>query len=315
MNANPENPTPDRLSRRGLLATAAGTVAAAAAAPALAQNRHTHPSRQAAIGRAVTKGRINQSVCEWCFVGDNVPKPMSLEELVAAAAAMGVKSVELVQPENWDLIKKHGLICALANSHWFVDAWSHKENHPLCKEKIIEAVDACAAAGFPSVITFSGSRKGIPDDVGLENTVEGLKTVVGHAEKNKVNLILEVLNGRVAANMMGHPDYMGDSVEWCVEVCKRVGSERLKILFDIYHVQIMQGDIISRIKQYKDYIGHYHTAGVPGRHELDDNQELNYPPVMRAIAETGFTGYVGQEFIPTRDPLRSLWDAVKLCDV
>ena len=124
-----------------------------------------------------------------------------------------------------------------------------------------------------------------------------------------------MLNSRVDVEMKGHPGYMGDSVEWCVEACKRVGSDRLKILFDVYHVQIMQGDIITRIRQYKDYIGHYHAAGVPGRNEPDDNQELNYPPIMRAIAETGYTGYMAQEFIPTRDPLRSLWEAVKLCDV
>jgi hydroxypyruvate isomerase len=264
---------------------------------------------------AVTKGRINQSVCNWCFMNDCSVEPMTLDELCTHAARMGVKSIELVDPPDWPTLKKHGLICALANSHGFVKGWNHKENWPMCREKVVAAVDACAAAGFPNVITFSGFREGMPDDVGLENTVAGLKTVVGHAEKQKINLVIEVLNSRVDVEMKGHPGYMGDSAEWCVEVCRRVGSDRLKVLFDVYHVQVMQGDVITRIREFKDYIGHYHTAGVPGRNEIDENQELNYPPIMREIVETGFDAYVAQEFIPTRDPVRVLWEAVKLCDV
>ncbi len=165
------------------------------------------------------------------------------------------------------------------------------------------------------MITFSGFRNGIPDDVGQRRTPSRALKVIGYAEQKKINLILEVLNSRVDAEMKGHPGYMGDSVEWCVEVCKQIASERLKILFDIYHVQVMQGDIITRIKQNAQYIGHYHTAGNPGRNELDDNQEINYPPIMRTIVETGYQGLVAQEFIPTRDPLRSLRQAVALCDV
>ena len=185
----------------------------------------------------------------------------------------------------------------------------------MCIDKIKTAVDACAEAGFPSVITFSGFRNGIPDDVGLENSVEGLKKVIGYAEKKKVNLCMEVLNSRVDVEMKGHPGYMGDSVQWVGEVCKQISSPRMLMLFDIYHVQIMQGDIITRIRKWKDYIGHYHTAGVPGRNEMDDNQEINYPPIMREIVKTGFKGYVAHEFIPTRDPLQGLRQAVKLCDV
>ncbi len=297
------------VSRRELLTRAAATASGIAALPWVCCGA------DAPLEKAVVKGRIKQSVCDWCFVGNWSSKPMSLEELCQVAAAMGIQSVELVAPKDWPILKKYGLICALASSHSFVDGWNRRENWEMCREKIVAAVDACAEAGFPSVITFSGFRKGMPDDVGLENAVAGLKTVIGYAEKKKVNLILEVLNSRVPEEMKGHPDYMGDSVEWCVEVCKRVGSHRLKILFDIYHVQIMQGDIITRIRQFKDYIGHYHTAGVPGRHELDENQELNWPAIMRAIAETKFEGYVAQEFIPTRDPVRSLWEAVRLCDV
>jgi hydroxypyruvate isomerase len=258
---------------------------------------------------AALKGRLKQSVCPWCF------EPMDLETLARNAAAMGIKSVELVPPEKWPILKKHGLICALSNSHGFVDGWSHKENYPMCTAKVKEAVDATAAAGFPSVITFSGFRKGMADDVGLENTVTGLKGVIGYAEKKKVNLCLEVLNSRVAEEMKGHPDYMADKVEWAVEVCRRIGSPRMKILFDIYHVQIMQGDIITRIKKLHEYIGHYHTAGVPGRHEIDGTQEINYAPIFKTIAETRYTGYVAHEFIPTRDPMQTLREAVALCDV
>ena len=319
--------TSNRMTRRGLLASAAGAVAAGTAGVALGQQKRGQQQRGQQQGgrrprirkwegeKVVTKDRINQSVCDWCFIGDASVKPITLEELCANAAAMGIKSVELVAPDKWDLLKKHGLVNALAPSHGFVKGFNDKANHEMCIEEIKKSVDACAAAGFPSVITFSGFRENIPDDIGLENSVEGLKKVIGYAEKNKVNLILEMLNSRVDIEMKGHPGYMGDSVEWCVEVCKRIGSERMKILFDIYHVQIMQGDIITRIKENQEYIGHYHTAGVPGRNELGSQQEINYPPIMRAIVETGYTGYVGQEFIPTKDPMTSLAQAVQLCDV
>ncbi len=297
--------TASRLTRRRLLKGAAGALAAGIGLPA---GVHTASAKDD-DGCVVSKGRINQSVCQWCF------NPMPLETLARASAKMGLKSIELVPPKDWHILKKYGLVCAITSSHGFVKGFNHKENHAMCIEKIKESVDATSAAGFPNVITFSGFREGMPDDVGLDNTVEGLKKVIGYAEKRKVNLCIEILNSRVDVEMKGHPGYMGDTVEWCIEVCKRVGSPRMKLLFDIYHVQIMQGDIITRIKQYQEYIGHYHTAGVPGRNEIDDTQELNYPPIMKVIAETGYTGYVGQEFIPTRDPIRSLREAVKMCDV
>jgi hydroxypyruvate isomerase len=258
---------------------------------------------------APVRGRFKHSVCFWCF------EKLGLEPLAVQAAAMGIQSVELVPPDQWPILKRHGLICAMTPSHSFLEGWCHPENHAMCKAKIEEAVDATSAAGFPSVITFSGLRKGMPDDVGLEKTVAGLKTVVGRAERKKVTLCLEVLNSRIATWMIGVPDYMCDKVEWAAEVCRRIGSERLKVLFDIFHVQVMQGDLIARIKQFAPCIGHYHTAGVPGRHEIDETQEINYPAVMRAIAGTGFSGYVAQEFLPTREPLRSLREAVRLCNV
>jgi hydroxypyruvate isomerase len=296
---------PSTISRRRILGTAAGILASGGIAASVGRLAAADQPPQ----RVVTKGRIKQSVCAWPF------KDMPIETLARNAAAMGLRSIELVPPTDWPVLKKYGLICALSSTHGFVDGLNRKENHEMCIAKIKEAIDDSAAAGFPNVITFSGMRKGMPDDVGLDNTVEGLKKVIGHAEAKKVNLCLEMLNSRVAVEMKGHPDYMCDRIEWAVEACRRVASPRMKILFDIYHVQIMQGDLITRIRENHEYVGHYHTAGVPGRNEIDDNQEVNYPAVLRVIAETGYQGYVGQEFIPTRDPMQSLADAVRRCDV
>jgi len=254
-------------------------------------------------------GRIQQSVIHWCF------KPMPVEELANHAARMGLKSVELVASEYWATLKKLGLICAISPSHGFAKGFAHKEEHAECLDVMRKQIDLTSEAGFPSIITFSGFRRGISDEEGMKNMVDGLKQIVGHAEKKKVTVCLEMLNSRVNIEMKGHPDYFCDKIETAVEVCKRVGSERMKVLFDIYHVQIMEGDIIARIKQFHPYIGHYHTAGVPGRNELDDTQEINYVPIMKAIVETGYKGFVGQEFIPTRDKALALNEAVKLCDV
>ncbi len=262
----------------------------------------------------INRGRIKQSVVRWCF--DSI----DVEKLCQGAAAMGLKSVELIDPKYWPILKKYGLVCAISSSHGFVKGWNHVENHDYCASVITKSIDATSEAGFPNVITFSGMRQGIDEAEGFKNTVDGLKKVIGYAEKKKVTLAFEVLNSRVNVTMKGHPDYQGDKLEWAVELCNRIGSERMKILFDIYHIQIMEGDVITRIRQYKDYIAHYHTAGVPGRYELDDQQEINYPPIIRAIIETGYTGHLGQEFVPraaTTDEgkLASLRAGVKLCDV
>jgi hydroxypyruvate isomerase len=299
------NPSDSYPTRREILRTGAGAVVAAAAAV----SGSAFAAEPAAQGRAITKGRIRQTAVSWCYA------PMDVETLAGHAAAIGLSALENVPPKDWPILKRHGLINAMTVSHGFVDGMNHKENHPMCIAKLTEAIEATGAAGFPNVITFSGNRCGMPDDVGLENTVLGLKQVIGLAERNKVNLCFEVLNSRVNVTMKGHPDYMGDKVEWAVELCKRVGSERMKILFDIYHVQIMEGDIIARIRQFHPYIGHYHLAGVPGRNEMDNTQEINYPPILRAILETGYQGYVGQEFIPTRDPIQSLRESARMCDV
>jgi len=257
----------------------------------------------------ISHGRIRQSVVHWCY------NPMPVEELAAGAARFGMESVELVTPEYWPMLKKLGLICALAPSHGFTAGFAHREEHEACLKVLRERIDQCATAGFPSVITFSGFRRGLSDDEGLHNMVEGLKKIAGHAEQKKINVCLEVLNSRVNVEMKGHPDYFADHIEPAVEVCRQVGSERVKLLFDIYHVQIMQGDIITRIQQFHPFIAHYHTAGNPGRNEIDEHQEISYPAIMRAILATGYRGWVGQEFIPTRDKLASLSQGVKVCDV
>jgi len=290
------------LSRRGLMASAAGVAAGLGAKFSFAAD--PDPNWK------VKNGRINSSICAWCF------KPLTLEQLCEAAKQIGLKSVELLGPDQLHIVKKHGLTCAMVGSHGLVKGFNHVENHAECIAKITKSIDAAAENNCPNVITFSGMREKISDEEGLKNTVAGLKKIVGYAEQKKVTLCIEVLNSRVDKENIGHPDYQCDRVEWAADVCKQVGSSRMKMLFDIYHVQIMQGDIITRIKEFKDYIGHYHTAGVPGRHELDDTQEINYPPIMKAILETGYTGFVGQEFIPLgADKIAALRQGVQLCDV
>ena len=257
----------------------------------------------------VQNGRIQQSVVPWCF------KAWNPAQIVSHAAKLGLKSVELIGTEHWPKLKEAGLMCAITGSHGFAKGFAHVEEHEECIAKLRKSIDATSAEGWSSVITFSGFRRSLSDEEGMKNMVDGLKKIVGYAEEKKVTLCLEMLNSRVNIEMKGHPDYFCDDLDRSVEVCKRVGSERLKVLFDIYHVQIMHGDVISRMKKHAAYIGHVHTAGNPGRNEIDDTQEINYPPIMKALVALGYKGYVGQEFIPLRDPVQSLADAVRRCDV
>jgi hydroxypyruvate isomerase len=290
-------------TRRRVLKTAA-LGAAAIIAPATIVSAAQQAAR-------VKDGRMKQSIVRWCFKDH-----WDVEQTARVANQLGCRSVELIDPQHWPVLKKHGLTCAIAGSHGFVKGMNNPKHWPECIDIMTRRIDACAEAGFPSVITFTGMREPqIPDDVGAKNCVEGYKKIVGHAEKKKVTLCLEMLNSRVNATMKGHPGYQGDHTDYCIDIIKRVGSPRLKLLFDIYHVQIMDGDVIARIRQHKQYIGHVHTAGVPGRGELDDRQEVNYPAVMRALADEGFGDYVGQEFIPTRDPLEGLRQALEVCTV
>ena len=257
----------------------------------------------------ITNVRIRQSVVPWCF------NPMPVEELARHAAAMGLKSVELCDPKHWPLLKELGLTCAIAGSHGFAKGFANRGEWDECHAKLRERIAQCADFGVERLITFSGFRHGQSDDEGIKNMVEGLKVIVPLAEEKKVTLCIEMLNSRVATTMKGHPDYFCDSVERTIEIIKRIGSPRVKLLFDIYHVQIMHGDVISRIRQHREFIAHVHTAGNPGRNEIDDTQEINYPPIMRALLDTGYAGFVGQEFIPTRDKVASLAQGVKICDV
>jgi hydroxypyruvate isomerase len=285
----------ESLSRRTLIAGAASAAAAAAAPGALAAQQE----------RVIRNGRIRQSVCQWCY--GRIP----LRELAAAARAMGLESIEILGPEAFPTLKEYGLSCAMTNSHGIPKGINDPANHEACLEAIAAAIDATAEAGFPNVITFSGNRDGMPDSEGLENCVTALKQIVGHAEQKGVTICMELLNSKV-----NHADYMADNMPWLVELVDRVASNRFKILYDIYHAQVMEGDVIRTIRDYHEHIGHYHTAGNPGRNELDEDQELYYPAIMRAILETGYTGIVGQEFIPkSSDKLAALAHGVGVCDV
>jgi hydroxypyruvate isomerase len=257
----------------------------------------------------IKRDRIHQSVVPWCF------RPMSSQELIRHSHSMGLKSVELIDPQHWALLKKHAMTCAIAGSHGFAKGFAHTEEHAECHETLRKRIDLCADAGVTRVITFSGFRRGISTEDGSRNMVKGLKAIASQAEKKKVTVCMEMLNSRVDVSMKGHPDYFCDDMDLSIDIIKKVGSERVKVLFDIYHVQIMHGDIITRIQNYHPYIGHYHTAGVPGRNEIDDTQEINYVPILKAILKTGYQGFVGQEFIPLRDKVTSLNQAVRLCDI
>jgi hydroxypyruvate isomerase len=254
-------------------------------------------------------GRINQSFVTWNF------RPLTIPELAKLAVKFGVKSIELVGPEHWPMLKELGLKCALAGSHGFAKGFAQPDQHAECLKVLEQRIEQCAAQGVPSVITFSGFRKGLTVDDATKNTIAGLKKIAPIAEKHKVTVALEMLNSKVNVEMKGHPDYFCDDMDLSIRILQAVGSPYVKVLFDIYHVQIMHGDVITRLRQYKDFIAHYHTAGNPGRNEIDATQEINYPPIMRAIAETKYAGFVGQEFIPIREHVKSINEAVKLCDV
>lgn len=289
------------LSRRSALRRLAAGAAAATAAPAW-----TH---LAAAESHALKGHIHHSVCAWCYGG------ISVDELCQAAQRFGMGSVELLDPKDWPTVKRYGLICAMCNGPDQIRyGWNRIEHHGRLVAGFERMIPQVAQFGFPNIITFSGIRRGMPDDVGLANCAQGLKRIVGLAERLKVNVVMELLNSKV-----DHKDYMADHTAWGVELCRRVGSERFKLLYDIYHMQIMEGDIIRTIRDHHAYIAHYHTGGVPGRHEIDDTQELYYPAVMRAILATGFQGFVAQEFIPrAKDKagkLAALRRCVEICDV
>ena len=300
------------ITRRDMMKTTAtvGVASMISGGAALAQEpKPAAQSERKGGGTGGGGGRLKQAVCQWCF------KNWEKEQFCANAQKLGLVGIDLVGPDWFESLKKHDLIGTMTPSHGISKGLNRKEHWDECLKKIRESIDATAAAGFPNVICFSGDRKGpgdlppIDDEQGLKNCAEALKQVVGYAEEKKVTLCMELLNSKQ------HKNYMCDHTAWGVELCKAVGSDRFKLLYDIYHMQIMEGDIIATIRANKDYLGHYHTAGVPGRHEIDDTQELQYEPIMRAIADTGFQGIVAQEFTPTRGAYASLEQAVKICDV
>ncbi|MFI5380568.1 MAG: hydroxypyruvate isomerase family protein [Tepidisphaerales bacterium] len=291
-----------RLSRRGLLAAAGITAATALGGGAFAADV------PAGLAMPVVKnGRINQSVCLWCYSG------VKLDEMAAIAKKMGLKSIDLQEPKAFPLLKENGLVCAMTSGCWggIGKGFNRREQHDPINESLKKLADANAEYGFPNVICFSGNRGGQDDAEGIKICAEGIKKVIGYFEQKKVTLAMELLNSRV-----DHKDYQCDKSAWGIELCKAVGSENFKLLYDIYHMQIMEGDLIRSIKNNHQYFAHYHTGGNPGRHEIDETQEINYPAVMKAIVETGFKGYVAQEFVPARkDKIGSLAQAVAICDV
>jgi len=311
----------EHFNRRRLLQGAAGAVAAAAGVGSSAL------AAPCAQSKPACKGRVNHSIVFWCF---NVAgEKWDVEKQCQVANQLGCKSVELVEPEDFPVLKKHGLVCAITPNGMpgapFVKGLNNLQYHDEIVERTKNRIDAVSEAGFPNVIAFNGYRwrdaedptsGQIPADEGADNVVTGLKKLASYAEKKDVTVCIEMLNTRDDTHpMKGHPGYQGDHMDYVADIVKRVGSPRVKILFDIYHLQVMDGDVIRRIRQYADLIGHVHTAGCPGRNELDENQELNYTACMKALVETGYQGYVGHEFIPTRDPMAGLTQAVKLCDV
>jgi hydroxypyruvate isomerase len=261
------------------------------------------PEQNAPIKR---KGQIKQSVSRWCY------KQIALDDLCAYAAQIGLKGIDLLNPEEYEVPGRYGLVCSMAYAGGgeIVSAMNRVENHARIEEGFRKYIPLAAKAGVPNVITFSGNRAGMSDDEGAKNTIAGLNRVKKIAEDHAVTICMELLNSKV-----DHKDYMCDHTAWGVQVVQAVNSPNVKLLYDIYHMQIMEGDMVRTIQQNIQWLGHFHTGGVPGRHELDGTQEVQWDGVMRGIAAANFHGYVAHEFVPTRDPLTSLRQAVDLCDV
>jgi hydroxypyruvate isomerase len=273
------------MDRRTFLSAAGGTGLLAQAAP--------------------RQGRLKQGVARWCFA------KWSIEELAQECARLGMKGIDLIGEKDWPVVQKHGLAPSMVSGGGGIaDGLNRKENHDKIEQQMKENIAKAAAAGLPNVITFSGNRRGLSDEEGLENCVIGLNRVKALAEDKGITICMELLNSKV-----NHPDYQCDHTAWGVEVAKRVNSPRVKLLYDIYHMQIMEGDIIRTIRQNIQYIGHFHTAGNPGRHEPDETQELNYRAICQAIVDAGYTGYLAHEYSPVKDPLESLNRSIEICDV
>jgi hydroxypyruvate isomerase len=284
------------ISRRDVLHTAAAALAAGSVPLSASQP----------AGRAVTRGRLRQSVSRWCY------QKIALPDLCRAVAGMGVPAIDLLEPAEWPVVREHGLVCSMGygGGGSIRDGLNNPANHDAIVNNLIAAMPKAKALGVPNLITFFGNRMGRSDREAIDHCVAGLNRLKGAAEKHEITICVELLNSKV-----NHPDYHGDRTAFGVEVVAAVNSPRVKLLYDIYHMQIMEGDVIRTIRQHHAHIAHYHTGGVPGRNELDDTQELQWPAICRAIVDTGFKGFLAHEFVPTRDPLTSLREAVILCDV
>lgn len=289
------------IDRRGFVkAVGAGTAAAAIGC--------STPRAEGESSAAATSGRLKQSVSRWPY--QKIPLP----EFAAACAAMGLKAIDLLQPRDWDVVREHGLVSSMGypteREDFLTNGFNNRASHPMLLHELEQTIPLAAKHAVPNVIAMFGNRQGRSDADGIANCIDGLKRIAPLAEENKVTICVELLNSRV-----DHKDYQGDHTAFGVEVMKGVGSSRVKLLYDIYHMQIMEGDVIRTIRDNIAYIGHFHTGGVPGRHELDETQELNWHAVAKAIADAGFAGYIAHEFVPTRDPLTSLRQAVAICNV
>lgn len=303
-----------RFSRRTFVST--GTAAIAATAAAMHER---FALAEEAAAKAGVAGKINHSACKWCY------KDVSLDDLCTAGKEFGLGAIDLLGPEDFATLKKHGLHCPMVTAPSqdlevggqkrkvgsIPHAFNRVEHHDTLVAIYEKLIAESAAAGFTNVICFSGNRDGMDDETGLENCSTGLKRLLPACEKHGVTLTMELLNSKV-----NHKDYMCDRTDWGVALCEKLGSEHFKLLYDIYHMQIMEGDVIATIQAKHQYFSHYHTGGVPGRAEIDETQELYYPAIMKAIVATGYTGWVAQEFIPKReDKLASLKQAVGICTV
>jgi hydroxypyruvate isomerase len=286
-----------KLSRRTLLKNAAFSGVAIASVSSPSWSEQTTPTPR--------KGRIKQSVSRWCY------KDIPLDKLCAYSAQIGCKAIDLLGPEDYEVPRRYGLICAMGYGGGgdIPNALNRVENHAKIEEGLRKNIPLAAKAGIPNVITFSGNRAGMSDEEGAKNTIIGLNRIKKIGEDNGVVICLELLNSKV-----NHPDYQCDHTSWGVEVCKRVNSPSVKLLYDIYHMQIMEGDVIHTIRDNIKWIGHFHTGGVPGRHEIDDSQELNYRAVAKAIVETGYTGWLAHEYNNPKDPRKALEEALDICD-
>jgi hydroxypyruvate isomerase len=290
-------------TRRRLLKNIALGASIAATAPAVSFAKNFNDKKDFKL-----KGNINHSVSRWTF------DYLSLDQLCEAVKKIGFNAIDLTGPKEWPTLQKHGVyssMCYTSGDNNLYNGLDNTKFHEQLIKEYLEVIPIMAKAGYKNLICFSGKREGMDDETGMKNCEDALKKILPFAEKNNVIMVMELLNSKI-----DHKDYMCNHVEWGAELCKRISSENFKLLFDIYHMQIQEGDIIRNIKDYHQYIAHYHTGGIPGRHEINNSQELYYPAVMKAIVATGFKGYVAQEFSPTYpDKLDSLREAIKICDV